>query len=329
MALPRPLAGCGGGPLCWAALHPVILHPTPENPLPPGAECVELLTQDQVRLRAMRVLPQGGSRGTFVIIGGRGDYLERYFETTRELTARGFAVAGVDLRGQGGSQRPASDPYRDRLESFDGFEEDVRTLMEGLVLPSCPAPYFALGHSTGAHVWLRVLQTRHWVSAAVLVSPLVDVIYGAWPKSLVALLVNGAALARRGHWFLPGVRKKPMGRADFPGNPLTSDRRRWNRDSSTLEVAPHLGLGGPTFGWLRAARKSLRGVARMKKPLASVLIVAAGNDQVVSNQGTRLLARKVPGLALTFIPGAQHEILGECDEVRRQFFAALDSFISQ
>ncbi|WP_421696705.1 alpha/beta fold hydrolase [Aestuariivirga sp.] len=306
----------------------MILHPTPENPLPPGAECVELVTKDKVSLRAMRAMPPGEARGTFVILGGRGDYLERYFETTRDLMARGFAVAGVDLRGQGGSGRPASDPYRDRLESFDGFDEDVRTLMEGMVLTSCPAPYFALGHSTGAHVWLRVLQANHWFSAAVLVSPLVDVIYGAWPRSLVALLVNGAALARRGSWFLPGVRKKPMGRSDFAGNPLTSDRRRWNRDSSTLEVAPHLGLGGPTFGWLKAARRSLKGVARMKRPLASVLIVAAGNDQVVSNEGTRRLARKMPGVALTFIPDAQHEILGERDEVRRQFFAALDSFIS-
>lgn len=308
-------------------MQQVRLHPTPDNPLPFGAECVELVARDGVRLRAMRALPPK-ARGTFVIIGGRGDFMERYFETARELMARGFAVAAVDMRGQGGSQRPAKDIYRDRTMSFAPFDEDVRTLMEGLVLPTCPPPYFALGHSTGAHVLLRLLRDNHWFARAVLVSPLVEIHYGPWPRPVASLLVNAMWFTGLGHRFLPGVHKRPMGRDDFPGNPLTSDRRRWERDSATLEAAPHLGLGGPTFGWLGAARQSLRAVARMQKPQAPVLIVAAGADRVVGNEGIRRLARRVPGIALTFIPDARHEILGERDEIRRQFFAAIDSFIT-
>ena len=161
-----------------------------------------------------------------------------------------------------------------------------------------------------------------------LVSPLVDILYGPWPRPVVWLLVNAMALARLGSRFLPGVRKTPMGRADFPGNPLTSDRRRWDRDSSTLEAAPHLGLGGPTFAWLHAARRSLKEMRAMERPRAPVLIVAAGADRVVGNEGIRRLARQVPGIALTFIPDARHEIMAERDEVRQQFLAAFDSFIS-
>lgn len=303
------------------------LHPTPDNPLPRGAECVELLARDNVRLRAMRALP-AGARGTVVILGGRGDFMERYFETAREIMARGFAVASVDMRGQGGSERPSSQPYRDRTRSFAPFDEDVRTLMEGLVLPTCPPPYFALGHSTGAHVLLRALRDTHWFARAVLVSPLVEINYGPWPRPVASLLVNAMWFTGQSHRFLPGVHKKPLSHGDFPGNPLTSDHRRWDRDSTTLELAPHLGLGGPTFGWLGAARQSLAQVARMSKSQAPVLIVAAGADRVVGNEGIRRLARRVPGIALTFIPDARHEILGERDEIRRQFFAAFDSFIA-
>lgn len=302
------------------------LHPTPENPLPPGAEGVELLTRDKRRLRAMRAVPEN-ARGTFVILGGRGDFIERYFETARDLIARGFAVVALDMRGQGGSQRAARQPYRDRTRSFAGFDEDVRTLMDTLVIPSCPQPYFALGHSTGAHVLLRLMRDMPWFERAVLVSPLVEIDYGPWPRPVASLLVNGMWLTGLADVFLPGVRKTPMGRDDFPGNPLTSDQRRWNRDSATLELAPHLGLGGPTFGWLRAARRSIARINRMKKPQAPVLIVAAGADRVVGNEGIRRLARKVPGVALTFIPDARHEILGERDMIRRQFLAALDSFV--
>lgn len=308
-------------------MHQVKLHPTSGNPLPRGAECVELLTRDGVRLRALRALPPGPSRGTVVIVGGRGDFMERYFETMRELLARGLAVAAIDLRGQGGSQRTEPEPYRDRTTSFEPFEEDLRTLIEGLVLPTCPAPYYALGHSTGAHVLLRALTKHNWFARAVLVSPLVEIMYGPWPRPIVNLLVNTMWFTRRHGWFLPGVHKKPMGRADFAGNLLTSDRRRWERDSATLETSPELGLGGPTFGWLGAARQSISKLARMGKPQAPVLIVAAGADRVVGNEGIRRLARRVPGIALTFIPDARHEILGERDEIRRQFFAAFDSFV--
>lgn len=302
------------------------LHPLPDNPLPPGAQCIELVTRDKVRLRAMTAVPEG-ARGTVIILGGRGDFMERYFETARELIERGYAVASLDMRGQGGSERPKRQPYRDRTRSFAGFDEDVRTLMEDLVIPTCPAPYFALGHSTGAHVLLRLLRQRDWFARAILVSPLIEIIYGPWPRPVAWLLINAMWITGLADRFLPGVRKKPMGRDDFPGNPLTSDRRRWDRDSTTLEEAPHLGLGGPTYGWLGAARKSIAKLNRMKKPKAPVLIVAAGADRVVGNEGIRRLARKVPGVALTFIPDARHEILGEKDMVRRQFFAALDSFL--
>ena len=302
------------------------LHPTPENPLPPGARCMPVLTRDRQLLRGMLAVPKE-ARGTVVIIGGRGDFAERYFETMHDLMSRGFAVASVDLRGQGGSERTAN-PYRDRIRSFSGFDEDIRAFMEEVVLPECPAPYYALGHSTGGHILLRVTRNHNWFRKVILVSPLVDVIYGAWPRPVAAATVIAANLLGLGRVFLPGMRKTPMGRADFPDNTLTSDERRWNRDSATLETAPHLGLGGATFSWFGAARKSLAAVSAMRRrPQSPVLIIAAEGDRVVSNAAIRKLARSVPGIALAFVPDARHEILTERDQFRRQFLAAFDSFI--
>ena len=45
-----------------------ILHPTDENPSPPGAECITLVTSDKVHLRAMKAVPEN-ARGTVVILG--------------------------------------------------------------------------------------------------------------------------------------------------------------------------------------------------------------------------------------------------------------------
>lgn len=306
------------------------LHPTPENPAPPDALCVKLTTPDGMTLRAMRA-GGVGPRGTVVVLGGRGDFMERYFETMRDLIAMGFSVASVDLRGQGGSERPFANPYRNHIGSFARYEADIETLMNGLVLKHCPPPYYIIGHSTGGNVVLRVLRRHFWFKRAVVCSPLLGLLYGPWPRPVAAALVGLANVLGLGWLFLPGQLRKPMGRADFDRNPLTSDRWRWHRDSGTLEAAPHLGLGGPTFGWLRAARRSIASLQRMGKRKtfnAPVLIVAAGFDQVVDNEATRRLARRHQGVALCFVPAAKHEVLSEADIYRRQFLAAFESFVS-
>lgn len=304
------------------------LHPTPDNPAPPNAVCKALTTPDGVRLRAMHA-GSPDARGTVIVIGGRGDFMERYFETARDLIDRGFHVAAVDLRGQGGSQRLHTDPMRNHAASFSDYDTDLRSLMQDLVVPYCPPPYFALGHSTGGHVILRLLRHDRFFDKAVVCAPLLGIRYGRWPRPIAGLLVFLACTLGLGWLYLPGQRKGPLGRGDFGLYPLTSDRRRWERDSGILEAAPHLGIGAPTFGWLRAARRSiaeLHRTARRGGMAAPVLVLAAGDERVVSSAAIRDFAALVPEMALCVIPDAQHEILSESDVVRRQALAAIETF---
>lgn len=307
------------------------LFPTPQNPAPEGAAAFEVKTRDGVTLRAMTAVRRQ-SRGTVVMIGGRGDYIERYFETMRDLMERGFSVAGVDVRGQGGSERLLGNPYRNHVHSFAEYDEDLRAFMSQIVLPSCPGPYFAIGHSTGGSIIVRALPRHNWFTRAVVTSPLIGLLYASWPLPVVHVLVFLVTHLGLGWMFLPGQRHKPLGREDFPGNPLTSDALRWGRDSGVLEAAPQLGSGAPTFSWLRAAMKSTRMLKRMSRHTrlqSPLLVVEAGLDQVVDNQAIRRFARSVPGVSLVTIAEAQHEILTECDTVRGQFLAAFDAFVSE
>ena len=130
------------------------LHPTPENPLPPGAEGVELLTRDKRRLRAMRAVPEN-ARGTFVILGGRGDFIERYFETARDLIARGFAVVALDMRGQGGSQ-PATTMLDQALDvkavhPAQALEEQATFLRNAGITVECGLEVDQNFHGWGGH----------------------------------------------------------------------------------------------------------------------------------------------------------------------------------
>ena len=73
----------------------------PANPVPDDAVVGAVTTRDGVTLRFARFAPPPGRKGTVVVLQGRAEYIEKYFETVRDLRARGFAVATFDWRGQG------------------------------------------------------------------------------------------------------------------------------------------------------------------------------------------------------------------------------------
>jgi alpha-beta hydrolase superfamily lysophospholipase len=62
-------------------------------------------------LRAARfeAAPDVPARGTCVLLNGQTEFIEKYFEVIDELRGRGFAVATMDWRGQGGSGRMTED----------------------------------------------------------------------------------------------------------------------------------------------------------------------------------------------------------------------------
>ena len=82
----------------------------PANPVPDNFVTGTLKTPDGVSLRFARWQPPAGRRGTVCIFQGRGEWIEKYFETVRDLRARGFAVAALDWRGQGLSDRALQRP---------------------------------------------------------------------------------------------------------------------------------------------------------------------------------------------------------------------------
>ena len=73
--------------------------------------------KDGRKLRAAYAIPLP-PKGTVVLLCGRGDFIERWFETIADFTRRGFAVATFDFRGQGGSERAYDDRYRDGIRQF-------------------------------------------------------------------------------------------------------------------------------------------------------------------------------------------------------------------
>ncbi len=283
------------------------------NPVPDNFVAGALKTPDGVSLRFARWLPPAGRKGTVVILQGRGEWIEKYFETVRDLRSRGFAVAALDWRGQGLSERMLSE-----------------TFMREIVMPDCPPPLFALGHSTGATVLIRAAyRGRRWFDRMVLSAPLID-LQGFAATPTAKLLVRALRIAGFGSIYVPRGDVGVMEAKPFVGNILTSDPVRYARNQAILEAEPELALGPPTVAWTDAAFRTMRAMRERSYPAhirQPILIIAAGNDAVVSNAAIEDFATLLRAGSHLVVVGAQHELLMEQDRYRAQFWAAFDAFV--
>jgi lysophospholipase len=302
----------------------------PANPVPEGALAGTIGTPDGATLRFARWAAPANGRGTVCVFSGRGECIEKYFETVRDLRKRGYAVATIDWRGQGHSSRRLGNPLKGHVQSFSDYEIDVTAFVKQVMLPDCPPPYFALAHSMGGAVMLRVAHAGIEVfERFVLCAPMIDL-----PRLRASLPMRGLLRMLRaagmGEHFIPGGNIDLVKPPDFPGNPLTSDPRRYARNAAILEADPTLGIASPTVAWLDAAFaamaefRSSEFAGRMRRP---VLMLSAGDDSIVSAPAIAAFARYLPAGSHRVIAGAKHEILQEDDRYREQLWAAFDAFM--
>ena len=120
------------------------------NPVPEGAVAGTSSQATALTLRYARFpATSGRPLGTVCLFQGRTECIEKYFEVVGDLRRRGFAVATLDWRGQGGSERRLRNRRKGHIDSFEEYDRDLDAFIEQVALPDCPPPYFALAHSTG------------------------------------------------------------------------------------------------------------------------------------------------------------------------------------
>lgn len=302
----------------------------PANPAPDGAVLAMLKTPDGVTLRTARWAPPPGRRGTVCIFQGRTEFIEKYFETVRDLRERGFAVATLDWRGQGLSDRLLSDRSKGHIKSFSQYDTDLETFMREVVLPDCPPPYFALCHSTGAAVLLRAAaRGERWFDRMVFTAPLIQLAQVPYGR-LAPIIARTLRLLGFGAMPVRGRHGAVLGLQPFVGNILTSDPVRYARIAAVLEAEPDLAIAGPTVAWTDSAFRVMNEFSavgypdRIRQP---ILIVAAGRDRITSTPAIEEFAIHLRAGSHLIISGALHEIMMEQDSYRNQFWAAFDAFV--
>jgi lysophospholipase len=268
-----------------------------------------------------------------VLLQGQSEFIEKYNEVIDELRGRGFTVATLDWRGQGGSQRAQDNPLKSYVRDYAQFDDDFSAFMQKVVMPLTDHPPIVLAHSMGGHNTLRALHDHpDWFRCAVLSAPMVRISTRGYPQTAARVATALYSWAGRGGEFAWGMADRDPFKVDFKGQLVTSDQKRFEATQALLRKDPSLRLAGPTWGFIEAAYRS---IAKLNSPgypesiSTPVLIVGAGKDRIVATEAEAALAKRLPHGEYIELADAEHEILMEQDSIRAKFWVAFDTFVAK
>ena len=274
-------------------------------------------------------LPVAGATRACILVGGFGEFIEKYFETVNDFAARGLSVWCLDWSGQGASARPAGDPTRPLARDFTADADDLAQFAETVVTER---RRLLVAHSMGGAIGLLSLSRHPGVfDAAVLSAPMLGLHLGGLPRWLAAAIVGTAMTLGKADGFAPGAgrwKEDPALCAATSHN--SNDDVRCLVQQKWCSARADLRVDGATFGWLRAAldvTDHLAQPALLAKVTLPVLIGGAGRDILVSPRRQQAAAALLPEARLVRFPEAKHELFMEADTVRRPWLAAIDAFV--
>lgn len=272
-----------------------------------------------------------------VILPGRTEFAEKYFETANDLLAKNFSVWIFEWAGQGLSERFLSTyPQRNHSGPFVNHVNDLSDFITQYVMPAAGAvPLFLLAQSMGAHIGLRFMcepKLQRVFSGAALCAPMLGM---TAVRNIPPFLREPVSL----FFSLLAAKSYAFGQADWSEAERLSTPARFSSDMTRVNLHDlwmhhneALRVGGVTFGWLHHALKSCAFLAHaqnLRHVNTPCLIAIAGKDKIVDNAAIRHAAGLLPHAQLLELPDAAHEILMESDEIRSVFTQRFFSFIKE
>jgi lysophospholipase len=209
-----------------------LLHETPGNPVPENALAGFLPARDGIRFRYARFdATKRPMQGTVVVLPGRNECIEKYFETIRDLQKRGFGAVCLDWRGHGDSDRLIRDRQRGYVKGFGDYASDLERLFEEIVLPDCRGPYYILAHSAGALVALLARDSMtNRINRMVLIAPFLALPGQPVSMNMVRRVTGFLRMIGLGRVYASGD-ARPTQTAPFATNKLTTDITRYRRNT--------------------------------------------------------------------------------------------------
>lgn len=301
--------------------------------LPHGGQISFGKMPDGAKLRLGRWEARGRTyRGAIMLLQGRAEFIEKYYETINDFLDRGYAVLTFDWRGQGLSDRGPNGRTIDHIENFTQRIDDLEYVRQRFFDGKLKGPHYAVAHSMGGHILLRhMMRFPGAFERYVAMAPMLGIAPGPIPEIVLRWITNLAVRWGFGaNYMLTQKAMRDVVEREAAGMRLTRDRSRLHDSYQARDANPDLHLGGVSFGWMKAVFRScdkLIAQAQENRTKMPLLIFLAGDEQLVDNGKTREFAEALPAHNCVTIEDARHELFKETDEVRREVFGKMIRFL--
>jgi len=265
------------------------------------------LTPDlQLALRDWPLADHPNAGAQVLIVHGLGEHSGRYEHVAQKLNSWGYAVRSFDLWGHG-----LSDGERGSMRDAHAMLDDLAAVVDHTRKTMPPGQSLVLlGHSLGGLLAARFVSLRmRPIDALVLSSPALDPGLNALQKLLLATLPGIAPNLRVGNGLqVKYLSHDPAVVAAYQADPLVHDR-----------ICARLALF-----IAQAGREVLATAPQWNTP---TLLLFAGQDKLVSPQGSRDFLKLAPGAMVQSLcfDALFHEIFNESDA--SSVFAALQQWL--
>ncbi|WP_439122461.1 alpha/beta fold hydrolase [Marivita sp.] len=294
----------------------------------PETQAFWLRTSDGVRIRVGYASAKD-AKGTVFILPGRTEYIEKYGRNAKDFVRAGFDVVTVDWRGQGMADRLSANPMVGHVDQFLDFQKDWSAVRAFARDRAAQSPWHMVAHSMGGCIGLRALMGGSDMKSVVFTGPMWGIEMTAYLRPAAWLLPRLAQAFGQGHRLAPGTSIKSYPASEpFETNLLTSDRDMFDYMRQHVEAEPQFGLGGPSFTWLRSALEECDALADLKSPAMPALCFVGSNERIVDTTRIRERMTHWKGGKFLLVDGAEHEVLMENANTRRQVTGAAVSLFS-
>ena len=302
--------------------------------MPEGWEFDKFLTRDFVNIQFGKGLVNPDAKATIIMLPGFTGLIEQYGEHFTHWQNQGYNVAGIDIRGQGGSDRPLKyNPEKSWVEDFSVYSDDIAELLE-LHFADREAPIILIGQSFGAHVGYRAVAEHNVdVDGLVLLSPAFRPNTGEISYGIAKTMYKLARLFGKTDAYAPGATNwKPDVQDMTQKIPCSAAPKRVYIRDALYTKRPELRMGSATYQWF--GQLMLSGEEMIKPEWTSkvnipVQMLLADRDQIIINDQPTQVCKDLSNCTLKILEDSGHCIAQETDRIIEQVYKSVDDLVAK
>jgi len=293
-------------------------------------------TSDGTGLRWGETGNAGAAKATLIMIPGYTATMSMYGEHVDMLARRGYHVVGVDLRGQGGSDRHRpKQPEKLWVDEFRVYSDDLAEFIRAM--PVSKRPIIPMAISFGGHVGVRMTGDHPGlVDGLYLMAPAIQPKAGEMSFSDAKFLMTWARRLGKSKHYLSGEGNwKPFNDDLSVANidMCSSNPERLPNRDVVFTRNPNERVGGITAQWgaeFFESSEYIREDGYLEEIDIPVLMVSAEVDHfVVTELNQKICSTRFPNCKKLDLVGAGHCLFQESDAHLKEMFDGLDVLTSR